>query len=144
MVSWVMVCAIPLWFAMFRRPVGTRVFIVSKKEADASAMIDRMKIIYDRLDPRVKKINPADEPFTYNKLEWKKNNTIIQGVPQGADQLRQYTSSLIVSDETAFQEKTEKAYESARPSLLGGGKFVAISTPNGFEWFARTVNDEWL
>lgn len=143
MVSWVMVCAIPLWFNMFYRPVGTRTFIVSKKEQDANAMIDRMKIIYDRLPTWLKYSNPAD-PFSYNKMQWGKNNSIIQGVPQGADQLRQYTASLIVSDETAFQDQTEKAYESARPSLLGGGKFVAISTPNGQEWFYRTIRDLWM
>lgn len=140
MVSWLMVCALPLWYAMYYRPEGTRVFIMSKKEQDANAMIDRIKHIYDRIPDRIKQSNPAD-PFTYCKMTWSKRNSIIQGVPQGPDQLRQYTASLIISDETAFQERAEKAYEAAKPSLSGGGKYVSISTPNGKEFHYRIVKD---
>jgi phage FluMu gp28-like protein len=137
LVSWVLM-ALGLWYTMFKD--GCRTFIMSKKEKDANAMIDRIKIIYERLPDDLKNRHPADE-FKYLQLSWAKNNSIIQGVPQGPDQVRQYTSSLIISDETAFQEKAEKAWAAARPSLMGGGKYVTISTPNGKEFFYRTVSD---
>jgi len=56
--------------------------------------------------------------------------------------LRQYTSSLIISDEMAFQEKAEEAYIAARPTLIGGGKFIGISSPNYKEFFYQMVGDK--
>lgn len=142
MVSWVF-CALVLWFTMFNRPEGTRVFWLSKKEKDADAAIDRIKIIYQRLPDWLRRINPADEPLTYLNLSWRAKNTVIQGLASGPDQVRQYTASLIVCDEAAFQDRLDKVYEAARPSLLGGGKFVMISTGNGREFFYRTCRDVW-
>lgn len=142
LVTW-WACGITLWFTMFHRPVGTRVFWLSKKEKDADATLDRIKIIYDHLDPIFKEHNPADEPFTYLKITWDKNKSGIWGLASGPDQVRQYTSSLIVMDEAAFQEKAEKVYEAVKPSLLGGGKLMMISSPNGKEYFYRCVKDLW-
>ncbi len=141
MVSWIM-CSLMLWFAMFYRQDATRIFVMSKKEKDANALIDRIKVIYEHLPQSVKDLNPAD-PFTYNKMEWSKRKTIIQGVAQGEDQIRSFTSSLIFMDEAAFQEKAEKVYEAAKPSLVGGGKFIAVSTPNGKNFFWRIVKDSF-
>lgn len=139
MVSWIF-CGLALWFTMFRE--GCRTFIVSKKEKDADAMIDRIKLMYDRLPDVIKEEHRAD-PHTYLKIKWSKKNSIIEGLAQGPDQIRSHTSSLVIFDEAAFQEKAGKAYEAIKPSLLGGGKFVAISTPNGREFFYRTVKDKY-
>lgn len=139
MVSWIF-AGLALWFTMFRD--GVRTFIMSKKEKDADALIDRIKVMYDRLPPYFKEKHKA-QSFTYLKMEWPKQASIIQGVAQGADQVRSYTSSLIISDETAFQDDSEKVYEAVKPSLMGGGKFVSISTPNGQNWFYRLVKDKF-
>lgn len=128
-----------LWHTMFHE--GRRTFIMSKKEKDADSIIDRIKIIYDRLPGTMKSAYKAD-PHSYLKIEWSKRNSVIQGIPQGPDQVRSYTSSLIIMDEASFQDKAEKVFEAAQPSLQGGGKFMAISTPNGMEWFYRTVYDQ--
>jgi hypothetical protein len=138
MVSWVFM-GLALWYTMFR--TGCRTFIMSKKEKDADAMLDRIKIMYEHLPEEFKKECPADKPFTYLQLKFSKQSSIIQGVPQGPDQVRQYTSSLIISDETAFQERAEEAYVALKPSLVGGGKLVMISTTNGRNFFYRVVKD---
>lgn len=139
MVSWI-ACSFALWLAMFHE--GKRVFIQSKKEADANALLDRCKFIYREL-PEVMRIQyPANKPMPYCKMQWGKQNSIIQAIPQGADVLRQYTSSLIISDEMAFQEKAEEAYIAARPTLIGGGKFIGISSPNYKEFFYQMVGDK--
>ncbi len=44
-------------------------------------------------------------------------------------------------DEAAFQEKASKTWEAVKPSLVGGGKFVAIRAPNGKEWFYTVKAD---
>jgi len=137
MATWT-VCALALWFTMFREV--TRTFVMSKKEKDADAIIDRIKSIYERLPEGIKKKYPADD-FTYLNIKWSKSNSIIQGLAQGPDQIRQYTASLVIMDEGAFQAKAAKTWEAIRPSLVGGGKFVVISTPNGKEWFYAVRSD---
>lgn len=138
MVSWTFM-GLALWFTMYKE--GVRTFIMSKKEKDANALLDRVKFIYDHLPSQLTEKHRAD-PYKYCELAWSKRNNIIQAIPQGADQVRQYTSSLIISDESAFQERSEEAYTAAKPSLSGGGKYVAISTPNGREFFERIVHDK--
>lgn len=133
MVSWVF-AGLALWYTMLRP--ATRTFIMSKKEKDADALLDRIKIIYERLPIKIKEEYPAEQ-FTYLNIKWPKTNSIIQGLAQGPDQIRQYTASLVIMDEAAFQEKAEKTWQAIKPALVGGGKFVAISTPNGKEWFYR-------
>jgi len=138
MASWI-ACAIALWDTMFKE--GRRTFLMSKKEKDANALIDRCKIIYERLPEQMKERYNRD-PDKYLEMKWSKRSSIIQGIPQGPDQVRSYTSSLIILDEASFQDKAEKVFEASQPSLIGGGKFMALSTPNGREWFWRTVYDE--
>lgn len=137
MVTW-LACAYALWEAL---KDGRRIFIQSKKEKDANALLDRVKLIYDHLPEYFRAAFPTDPP-AYCKMSWGKRNTIIEAIPQGADVLRQYTASLIISDEMAFQEKAEDAYSSARPTLIGGGKFIGISSPNFKEFFYLLSRDE--
>jgi phage FluMu gp28-like protein len=136
LVTWVMI-ACHLWDAQFH--MGRRIFFQSKKENDANALVDRAKHIYDSypdyIKPLIEAQYPANKPMSYLKLEFGKNKSLIQGTPQGADVIRQYTSSRIFSDEFAFQEKAEEAFIAAKPSLVGGGSFIGVSTPNFKNFF---------
>lgn len=138
MVTWLTI-AYCLWVAMFHE--GRRVFVQSKKEKDANANIDRAKFIYSKLPKEMRMKYKANEPMAYLKLEFGKHNSIIEGTPQGPDQLRQYTASVIFSDEMAFQEKAESAYIAAQPTIMGGGQFIGVSSPNFKEFFYRTSHD---
>ena len=138
MASWIF-CAIALWDTMFKE--GRRTFLMSKKEKDANALVDRCKLIYERLPDQMKESYPRD-PDKYLEMKWKGRSSILQGVPQGPDQVRSFTCSLIVMDESAFQDKAEKVFEAAQPSIQGGGKFVSISTTNGRNWFWAVNYDE--
>lgn len=138
MASWIF-CGLALWDTMFKE--GRRTFIMSKKEKDADALIQRIKGIYERLPQTVKDKYPRD-PEKYLELRWSKKGSVIAGLAQGPDQIRSFTSTLVIMDEAAFQEKAEKAFEAIQPSLQGGGKFVAISTTNGRNWFWAIVSDE--
>jgi len=143
LVTWVMI-ACHLWDAQFHQ--GRRIFFQSKKENDANALVDRAKHIYDSYPPHIKPIiealYPANKPMAYLKLEFGKNKSIIQGTPQGADVIRQYTASRIFSDEMAFQEKAEEAYIAAKPTIVGGGSFVGVSTPNFKNFFYLLAKDQ--
>jgi phage FluMu gp28-like protein len=143
MVTWIMV-ACHLWDAQFHS--GRRIFFQSKKEADANHLIDRAKVIYANYPEPFKSViyekYPAKEPMAYLKLEFYKNQSIIQGTAQGADVIRQYTASRIFSDELAFQEKAEEAFIAAKPTLVGGGSFVGVSTPNFKNFFYLLKSDQ--
>lgn len=132
LVTWTMV-ACHLWDAMFHQ--GRRIFFQSKKELDANNLVDRAKFIYDHLPEEMKQKYPAKEPRAYLKLEFPHQLSIIQGVPQGGDVLRQYTASRIFSDEFAFQDKAYDAYIASKPTFTGGGSFVGVSSPNGKNFF---------
>lgn len=137
MVTWI-ACAYALWVALLHD--GKRVFLQSKKEKDANAILDRVKLIYDHLPESMKLKYPTDPP-AYCRMKWGKRNSIIEAIPQGADQLRQYTASLIISDEMAFQEAAEEAFIACKPSLTGGGQFIGISTPNFKNFWYRCARD---
>jgi hypothetical protein len=143
MVTWLMV-ACHLWDAQFHQ--GRRIFFQSKKEVDANHLVDRAKIIYDNYPEPYKEIihtlYPAREPRSYLKLEFPGQQSIVQGTAQGADVLRQYTASRVFSDELAFQDKAEEAFIAAKPTIVGGGSFVGVSTPNFKNFFYLLKSDQ--
>lgn len=63
----------------------------------------------------------------------------INAIPQGAHQIRQYTPSLVVSDESAFQEEFENSMVACRPAVAGGGKVICVSSEDAGSAFNRMV-----
>ncbi len=120
-----------------------KTFVMSKKEDDAVDLINRMRFIYTHLPMYMQNLSPLkiklkDQPM--NQLVFK-NGSSAKGLPQGEDQVRQYTVSRLFCDEAAIQDKFEGIYGNAQPSLMGGGKLVAISSVNpGF--FQRLCEKE--
>jgi hypothetical protein len=138
MATWTFV-ACHLWDAMFHP--ARRIFFQSKKELDANNLVDRAKFIYEHLPEEMKAMYPCN-PYAYCKLEFGKWHSIIQGVPQGGDVLRQYTASRLFSDEMSFQEKADEAFIASKPTIDGGGSFIGVSTPNGKEFFYLLCRDK--
>src|SRR3990167_3212523 len=95
MISWLM-CALCLWEGQFN--YGRLIFVQSKKEQDADSLIQRMKFMYDFQPKFLKKrqVNPSNQGRDiYCKLHWPAIKSEVQGIPQGGDQLRMHTASLI-------------------------------------------------
>lgn len=137
--SWMNI-ALYTWDTLFH--IGRSNGFVSKKEDDADDLIRRAKFIIDNIptDKIPKEFLPRHD-YTYAKLKFPETNSIIQGFPQGADQLRQFTFSGLLADELAFWENAEEMYSSSIPTLEGGGRFTGISSPApGF--FKRLVFDQ--
>ena len=109
-------------------------FFQSKKEEDADRLVQRAYFIWENQPDWVKVLFPAE--YTYCHLRFPKGGSEIWGVPEGADQLRQYTASGILCDEMAFQNEAEKAYTAAKPTINGGGRFTGVSSanPGFFHW----------
>ena len=136
LVTWTFVC-LYLWDAMFK--YGRRDFFQSEKEEKANELIERVHFTHRFLPGKPYKIGAK---YTYCRLRFPSVDSIIKGVPQGPDVIRQETASGVLSDEMAFQFEAERAYIAAKPTIDGGGRYTAISTPNGPNFFKRLVHDE--
>lgn len=129
MCSWIFITA-ALWEIMFHK--SARIAMISKKSDDVRKMLERMKFMYEHLEGTWK---PKLE-FTFfplPRVSCEETHSMVMGFPQGADQLRSDTFTTIISDEYAFQDDQERTWVASKPTIDGGGKFIAISTPNGQE-----------
>lgn len=120
---------------------------VSKKEDDAGDLIARAEFIYNKIPewriprallPKLKNGKMSKQPPL---MEFEEINSKIQGFPQGADQLRQFTLSGILGDECAFWDQAQAFYSASKPTLDGGGRMTLISSRSpGF--FKKIVFDQ--
>jgi hypothetical protein len=136
-ISWTML-SLYSWKGLFQ--LNRHIAMVSKKEDDADELIKRIKFIIENLDSRI----PAEFrkfEYRFNNLYFPETGSRIQGFPQGADQLRQYTFSDVFGDECAFWEDAEKMYSASFPTIEGGGGMCLVSSPApGF--FKKLVFDK--
>jgi hypothetical protein len=125
--SW-MTIGLYVWDTIFHK--GRFTAFVSKKEDDANYLVDRAKFIIDNLDRNMipDELIPRYE-HKFCTLSFPDINSKIQGFPQGADQLRQFTFSGIFGDESAFWENAEKFYSASLPTIDGGGRMTLVSSP---------------
>lgn len=125
--SW-MTISLYVWDTIFHQ--GRFTAFVSKKEDDADYLVKRAKFIIDNLD---RDRLPEDLIPKYKEkfclLEFPDIKSRIQGFPQGADQLRQFTFSGIFGDECAFWEQASEFYSASLPTIDGGGRMTLVSSP---------------
>ena len=142
MATWLCV-ALNLWLAMYHR--GQYIFFISRKESDAGldsplSILSRAFFIYCHLpvDMQTPLVKTAAPPI----MRFPEMDSVIQGVSQDSDALRQYTASSIFNDEMAFQDKSRESYAALKPTIDGGGRLTCVSTPNGKNnLFYELVND---
>ena len=127
-ITWLMVF-LHTWLAMFRE--GASIYFVSDKEEKSDELVQRAAFILDHI-PDDMVLKPRYK-YTYCYIDFPGLNTFIQGVPQGPDQLRQFTATAILCDEWAFWERARETFGGAKPTIDGGGRFTGISSPkDGF------------
>lgn len=120
---------------------------VSKKEEDSYELVKRAEHIYMNIPewrlPRflLPKIKGGEATKKPPKLTFEDNGSVIQGFPQGEDQLRQFTLSGILEDEAAFWEEAEGSYAGAKPTTDGGGRLTIVSS-RAPSFFKKIVYDQ--
>jgi len=126
MASWTF-CIFGLWDILFH---GARWgAFVSKKGGDSRKLIERMKFIYEQLPDWKPEVSFV--LFPEPKVTCLETKSVVYSFPQGSDQLRSMTFSWVYTDEFSFQDQQEKSWRAIKPSIDGGGRFIACSTPNG-------------
>jgi hypothetical protein len=127
-ITWLMVF-LHMWLGCFNE--GAAIYFVSDKEEKSDDLVRRASFIYDHIPDDVMLKPKSKLSFCY--LEWPGLNSFIMGVPQGADQLRQYGATAIYNDEVAFWDKARETYMACQPTIDGGGRVTLTSSPkDGF------------
>ena len=135
MLTW-LCCVYALWLA---KAIPHRlIFLQSKKEEDAANLVfsggrtgknwntARISFIEKHLPWW---LQDEEIESAYGKLLFP-NGSKIWGVPEGADMIRSYTPSLVISDEASFQPEFGSAYTAMLPIAKQGGMLIAISSAN--------------
>jgi len=132
--SWTFI-ALTVWDIVFHP--GREWAFVSKKEDDSQELVSRAAFIFNKIPPALipKSLLPKIDGGRMKKsppelrLDFgDENHSYIRGFPMGADQLRQYTFSGVLGDETAFWPDAENFYTGTKPTIDGGGKMILISS----------------
>lgn len=142
--SWTII-ALHTWLARYRP--GQVIAFVSQKQGQnedegAAELVKRARFIEDHLPAEVM---PRETVRTWCRTHYPHHNSVILGIAQGANQLRQLAITAWFGDEFAFWEKAGETYAASVPALegsTGGGRCTLVSTANpGFA--KQLVFDEW-
>lgn len=123
MVSWTAL-AMVLWSCLFEK--GRTIGWQSKKAEDANWMLRRLAGIYERLPERVRGRHRME--LREGEMRFPDQKNVVLALPEGPEKSRQYTWSLFVADEDAFQESARETYVAIQPAIRGGGMYVAVSS----------------
>ncbi len=143
--TWLMI-ALHTWDAMFHN--GRQEILQSEDAFKTLELVMRAHCIYDNTPHFLKKaIGPANYSKGTTKsgeLYFTTQGSEILGLPQGADQIRQFHPSAIFADEAAFQAEAGATFAAIKPAIMMGGKYSAISSANRswFEKICRDLTDE--
>lgn len=141
-VSW-LVIAYAVWMCKwFER---TRALVQAQKEEKVIDLIcgrgnaGYARTLYEQQPPWLQARHPltkAIEDMPGNLLTWA-NGSTLQGVPKGADQVRQYHPTVAIFDEAAHLDEFQESYGAADPVC---SQIIAVSsaTPS---WFGDVVEE---
>lgn len=116
----------------------------TKKEDDADSQLikERAFTIY-KYQPswlRPDKVNP-EKQLSYCKLVFPATDSVIIGIPKGADQIRSHNPTIVILDEGGF---FEGEFEDCRTAALACCKnVICVSTANGGQW-DEFINDRMV
>lgn len=136
MISWLMIY-LHLWMTMWHP--GVAAFMVSESERKSIELIERADFIFRHIPDNVM-LKPKMSR-KQNRIDFPGIDSYIMGVPEGENQLRQYTATALMFDEWAFWERPMESLSAAKPCIQGGGKLTIVSTP-GKECFFDLAFDQ--
>lgn len=65
------------------------------------------------------------------RMNYSKSGSYVWGIPQGADAIRTYTFSILVMDESEFQNEGADALVAALPTVEKKAQIILLSSSNG-------------
>lgn len=132
MVSW-LVAAWVLWNIRFKPHCA--VFWQADKEEHAAHVLDwRIKFMEDHLVTEALRkpyVTHRTEGGLVGKIEFLDTKSYCRAIPQGSRAVRSYTFSIMVMDESEFQQEASDAYAAAVPIAEKGAQLIIMSSSNG-------------
>lgn len=138
MLTWLMLY-LHLWLAMWHP--GVAAFMVSESERKSADMINKIAFMFQHI-PEGSMLKPVMRRKQC-LIEFPGLDSYIMGIPEGENQLRQYTATALMFDEFAFWERPLETLAAAKPTITGGGRITLISTP-GKECFYDLCFDQLM
>lgn len=143
MITWIY-SALLLWTLLFK---DAQLIIVQCLKEDRADEHLRVKIFYMWANLPDWMKGQLYCTYKKNNIErWDKRRekviSRVLAVQQGENAVRQFTASVIFSDEMAMQDEAEQAYSASIPSIDGGGKYIGVSTPNYQNFFYRLWHND--
>lgn len=139
--TWLLI-ALHTWDCMFHN--GRQHIFQSEDAYKTLELIQRAEAIYDNTPKFLRSvIGPASCSKGTTKsgeMYFSKQKSELLGLPQGANQIRQFHPSGIFSDEAAFQLEAGATFAAIKPAIMMGGRFSAISSANR-SWFEKVCRD---
>ena len=132
-----------LWLALLDpENHGARVLVFCKNRGDASKLLERVKLIHDRLPPWLRQPTGRD---SVTALTIPSREAVFEALPATEGAARQETATLVVLDEFAFPKNGSAGpiWTAVQPTIEGGGQLVGISTGNGRTGDGETFATVW-
>jgi hypothetical protein len=127
------------------------VLLLSKGQREANEMLRRIRVMYRRLPPWLKRYLPGVDPGRDNKSELGfTNGSVVYSLPASESSGVSFTASDVVIDEAAHLSDGGPLYANVKPAIDDGGpdaQMVVLSTANGLGDFfhrlwAKSVSGE--
>jgi hypothetical protein len=135
-VSWLF-CALILWNCL--QP-GRRWLVVCKKFEAADDLLARMWFIYKKLPTFL--VPKAVRKQGFITIAHPEGDSIIQAAAQTSEDPRQYTFTGVWFDEAAWTDNAAQLHAALMPTIQGGGRFIATSSPAGKEYFWSLATED--
>jgi hypothetical protein len=108
---------------------GYKVTVFANKQKTAEEVIDKIKLMYDRLPDWLK---TGLTVVNKNKLELQlSNGSGAKAFSSSSDAGRSQSANMVIMDEGAFIPNLEETMKAVLPVISTGGKLIILSSPNG-------------
>ncbi len=123
--TWLM-CALHVWLAYTQK--HSSIYFVSSKEEKSAELVERARGIVARWPTATLGPIRTQHRNSPPELRFLDNGSKIMGVPEGPDQLRQFTSTAVFADELGTYESPRACFSAMKPTIDGGGRLTILSS----------------
>ena len=140
MATWLYL-ALYSWDTQFHR--GRQNFVQSENAAKTYDLIRRCHFLLKNQPGFLRDVHPATfvkGEKNSGSLKVESLDSELSGLPQGADQIRQYHPTGVFTDETAFHGDAGEVFAAVQPSIRNGGRYTGVSSASP-GWFYLAAQD---
>jgi hypothetical protein len=130
-ISW-LADAYALWLCIANK--GQTVLIISKGLEEAKEELARIRFMYNRLPPELKRVKGS--PDRADRMEFLDMDSRVISLPATEDAGTSYTATLVIVQELAKIDNADGVMTAVPPTLSGGGKLFVIFTAKGYHGVA--------